>query len=101
MTSSQNTDVDSGDGLALAMRLTATAYSDTQLDTEGGSGDHSHRTVASKIYDGITAQDNSRMHAGDVYNIYNHPEPSAADSSSQNAENKLQRMRAALAFPQM
>jgi hypothetical protein len=101
MTSSQNTDSESGDGLALAMRLVVTACSDTRLDAEDTSTDHRDRFAAGKIYGGITAQDNGRLHAGDVYNIYNHPEPSAADSSSQNAENKLRRMRAALAFPQM
>jgi hypothetical protein len=101
MTSSQNTDSESGEGLALAMRLAATACSNTQLDAEDTSTDRRDRFSAGKIYGGITAQDNGRLHAGDVYNIYNRPEPSAADSSSQNAENKLQRMRAALVFPQM
>jgi hypothetical protein len=100
MTSSQNTDVKSGDDLALAMRLAATACSNTRLDAEDTSTDRRDRFAAGKIYGGITAQDNGRLHAGDVYNIYNRPEPSAADSSSQNAD-KLQRMRAALAFPQM
>jgi hypothetical protein len=104
MTFSQNTDSKSGDGLALAMRLATTACSNTQLDTDGVSKDHSNRIAASKVYSGITAQDNGWMHAGDVYNIYNHPEPSTAGSRAhawQSAEDKLQRMRAALTFPQM
>jgi hypothetical protein len=101
MTSSQNTDVDSGDGLALAMRLAATACSHTRLDAEDTSTNRRDRFAAGKIYGGITAQDNGRLHAGDVYNIYNRPESSAADSRVQDAEDTLQRMRAALAFPQM
>jgi ankyrin repeat protein len=101
MTSSQNTDVNSGDGLALAMRLAATTCSNTHLNKEGVSKDHRDRPTAGKIYGGITAQDNSRMHAGDVYNIYNRPESSAADYKIQDADDAFQRMRAALAFPQM
>jgi hypothetical protein len=74
MTSSQNTDVNSGDGLALAMRLAATACSNTRLDAEDTSTNRRDRFAAGKIYGGITAQDNGRLHAGDVYNIYNRPE---------------------------
>jgi hypothetical protein len=101
MTSSQNTDVNSGDGLALAMRLAATACSNTRLDAEDTSTNRRDRFAAGKIYGGITAQDNGRLHAGDVYNIYNRPESPTAASKLQDAENKLQRMRVALAFPQM
>jgi hypothetical protein len=101
MTSSQNTDLKSGNGLALAVRLAATTCSSTHVDTEGISADNRDRMASGKIYGGITAQDNSRMHAGDVYNIYNSTESSTANPKRQDAEDKLQRMRAALAFPQM
>jgi hypothetical protein len=69
MISSQNTDVNSGEDLALAMRLAATACSHIRLDAEDTSTDRRDRFAAGKIYGGITTQDNGRLHAGDVYNI--------------------------------
>jgi hypothetical protein len=89
MTSSQKTDVTNGDDRALAMRLAAIGRSTTHLDTECISMDHRDRVPAGKIYSGIVAQGDSRMQNGDIYNIYNNPEPSATDTQPLNAEDKL------------
>jgi hypothetical protein len=62
---------------------------------------HSDHPTASRAYNGITANDNSRFHAGDVYNYNSYLESATMESSADSAKAQLRNLRAALSYPQM
>lgn len=61
----------------------------------------SDRPTTARIYRGITANDNSRLHAGDVHNHNWYLGSANTESKPDSPQTKLQRLRSALAFPQM
>ena len=62
---------------------------------------HNERPSTARTYRDMTANDNSRVHAGDVYN-YNYSSASASTESNIDIpETKIRRLRSALSYPQM
>lgn len=73
-------------------------------DVEGVERDYmasSNRATTARTYREMTANDSSRVHAGDVYN-YNWSSASAnTEPNIDSPEDKLKRLREALSYPQM
>lgn len=65
---------------------------------------HNVQPTATRTYNGIAANDNSRFHAGDVYNYNYHMVPTNVNHAipkAEGAEKILEKLRFALRFPQM
>lgn len=70
-------------------------------DVEQDSVVHSDHPIATRIYRGLVANDNSRLHAGDVHNYNWYLGSTNTESNTDSPEAKLQRLRSALSYPQM
>ena len=66
-----------------------------------GSMVHSDQSTATRSYREVTANDNSRLHAGDVHNYNWYLAPANTEPNADSPEAKLQRLRSALSYPQM
>jgi hypothetical protein len=84
-----------------ASRLLAPGSSRDVGGVERDSMIQSDHITSARTYREGTANDNSRLHAGDVHSYNWYMAPADTESNTDSPEAKLQRLRSALTYPQM
>ncbi|GAB7326463.1 hypothetical protein MBLNU13_g10467t1 [Cladosporium sp. NU13] len=102
--------MDRGQELTVSQQHRDVASESQQLAL-GGLGDvgsverdyktQSDRSTTPRIYREVTANDNSRLHAGDVHNYNWYLASANRESNKDSLEARLQRLRSALSYPRM